>query len=158
MKDPLADLVAAGEAAGLYEQEMDPADVQRLNDGDQEGPRAPRVAPCVVCGEDEDLCDHPTGADVLAVAMAPDDNDIGAGSIREYLVALARQVWVDGEGFSGKRPWGNSGWTTPVEYALIQARYVRGVIDPDYGYVDEVDTDTVDLLIGAALDALAAGG
>ena len=41
------------------------------------------------------------------------DNDAGAATIRDYLVALVREVWRERDGFSGKRPFGNC--TGPVD-------------------------------------------
>lgn len=49
-----------------------------------------------------------TPQQVLDLPM--DDNDAGAKTIREYLASLVEMLWVEGEGFSGKRPFGNSGW------------------------------------------------
>ena len=49
---------------------------------------------------------------ILDIEMQP--NDAGAKTIGEYLIALARNVWIEGEGFSGKRPFGNSGWQWEV--------------------------------------------
>lgn len=57
-----------------------------------------------------------TGKMVLSVPMLP--NDAEAENVRQYLVALARQVWEEGEGFSGKRPFGNSGWEGEVFRSL----------------------------------------
>ena len=57
-----------------------------------------------------------TGKMVLSVPMLP--NDAEAKTVREYLVALARTVWEEGEGFSGKRPFGNSGWEHEVYNSL----------------------------------------
>jgi hypothetical protein len=37
-------------------------------------------------------------------------NDAGAKTIREYLCRLLLKLWQEDEGFSGKRPFGNSGW------------------------------------------------
>ncbi len=58
-----------------------------------------------------------TGEEILALPMDPNTNDAGAISVREYLVALARVVWIEGEGMSGKRPFGNSDWA----YDLYEA-------------------------------------
>lgn len=57
-----------------------------------------------------------TGKMILAIPMR--ENDAEATNIRGYLVALAEQVWVEGEGFSGKRPFGNSDWHDEVYEAL----------------------------------------
>ena len=59
-----------------------------------------------------------TGEEILALPMDPSTNSAGATSVREYLVALARVVWVEGEGMSGKCPFGDSGWECEV-YAAI---------------------------------------
>jgi hypothetical protein len=46
-----------------------------------------------------------------------DDLD-GEVSIREYFAALLSAVWEEQEGFSGKRPFGNSGWYCDLRDAL----------------------------------------
>jgi hypothetical protein len=38
------------------------------------------------------------------------ENDAGADTVRDYLKALLLKLWEEEEGFSGKRPFGNSGW------------------------------------------------
>jgi hypothetical protein len=58
--------------------------------------------------------------------------------IREYLHALLDTVWVEGEGFSGKRPFGNSGWEHDLYVPLIKAKVIKGVLDED-GYIHDVD-------------------
>jgi hypothetical protein len=45
-------------------------------------------------------------------------NDAGANSLREYFKNLAYMVWQEEEGFSGKRPFGNSGWQYDVYKCL----------------------------------------
>lgn len=40
------------------------------------------------------------------------ENDADAATIRDYLKALLLRLWEQGEGFDGKRPFGNSGWNT----------------------------------------------
>jgi len=49
-----------------------------------------------------------TGEEILNIKMVPNDAD--AETIRDYLKALLNQLWMEDEGFSGKRPFGNSGW------------------------------------------------
>lgn len=49
-----------------------------------------------------------TGEEILDLPMA--ENDSGADTIRGYLKALLHKLWDEDEGFSGKRPFGNSGW------------------------------------------------
>lgn len=57
----------------------------------------------------------------LAVRFA---SDAGEGSLRDYLYELLSTLWAEEESFSGKRPFGNSGWQyQPIE-ALIEAGIV----------------------------------
>lgn len=76
--------------------------------------------------------------DVLRLPMP--DNDAGAATVREYLACLVQMVWQEQEGFSGKRPFGNSGWS----YELIEALYEAGFLSgehppPGCGHTDEQD-------------------
>lgn len=96
-----------------------------------------------------------TGRQVLDVPIA--DGDSGATTIRGYLCALAAAVWSDGEGFSGKRPFGNSGWQWDVYAALVKAGLITGTFD-EYGGLDDADTEKGDQLIAAALKTLAERG
>jgi hypothetical protein len=72
-----------------------------------------------------------TPQQVLDVAMEPGRNDVGATSVRGYLTALLAELWREEEGFSGKRPFGNSGWQHDVYSALAKAGYVRHSVDED---------------------------
>jgi hypothetical protein len=91
------------------------------------------------------------GRQVLDVAIEGDDS--GATTIRGYLVALAAAVWDEVDGFSGKRPFGNSGWTWDVHAALAKAGLIEGRFD-EYGGLDHADTEKGDALIRSALRAL----
>ena len=74
-------------------------------------------------------------------------NDAGAETIRDYLKELLRTLIQKEEGFSGKRPFGNSGWLTEELFkALVEGGAVAGRLDSD-GYLDWCDT-------GDAKDAL----
>jgi hypothetical protein len=90
--------------------------------------------------------------DILDTPM--DLNDAGATTIRAYLTALLVTLWQEDEGFSGKRPFGNSGWKYDVWKALIKGGQLPGTLDGD-GYVNEVDTDAGDELILAAIEKMA---
>lgn len=57
-------------------------------------------------------------------------------TIRKYFHELLTALWQEGEGFSGKRPFGNSGWQTDLEIPLIKAGFIAGEI-----FYDEDDTD-----------------
>jgi hypothetical protein len=85
---------------------------------------------------------------ILNLKMAP--NDANAKTIREYLRSLLSTLWVEDEGFSGKRPFGNSGWKYEVYEAMVKAGAVSGRIDGE-GYLEHVDREAADQMI---LDAI----
>lgn len=95
----------------------------------------------------------PTPQQVLDTPMK--ENDSGANTIRGYLVALAREVWSEGEGFSGKRPFGNSSWEWDVFRALVDAGHITGTIDEEFDSLEEFDHIAGNALIMAALNHLA---
>jgi hypothetical protein len=66
-----------------------------------------------------------------------DDLD-GEVTIREYLYQLLNTLWEEGDGFSGKRPFGNSGWEFDLFAALIKAGAIDGSLDEE-GYVNNCD-------------------
>lgn len=90
-----------------------------------------------------------TGEDILNLDIP--EKDIGGNeiyiepedvyTIRDYLKALVATVWIEGEGFSGKRPFGNSGWQSTLYDTLIY-----------YGFDDR--TDVLDEAILKAIRAL----
>jgi len=57
----------------------------------------------------------------LDIEMGPNDAD--AATVRDYLKELLLTVLIEEESFSGKRPFGNSGWQYellgPIESAGI---------------------------------------
>ncbi len=75
--------------------------------------------------------------------------------MRDYLIALLDELWREGEGFSGKRPFGNSGWDYEVYVGLVKAGAVDGKID-EYGYLEELDEEAGRRLILDAIKALGA--
>jgi hypothetical protein len=95
--------------------------------------------------------DQPTPAQILATPM--DANDAHATTIRGYLVALLTELWKDGEGFSGKRPFGSSGWEVELYAALARAGHIAGRFDDD-GWLEDTDEAAGDKLIAAAIQAL----
>jgi hypothetical protein len=86
---------------------------------------------------------------VLDLPM-PDGNDAGAATIREYLIQLLTVLWRENEGFSGKRPFGNSGWDYDLYGPLIEAGLISGRLDED-GFIEDVDDKAGDRLIFAAI-------
>lgn len=81
------------------------------------------------------------------------DDSGGAKTLREYLVALLLTLWDEEDGFSGKRPFGNSGWKYPIYETMIEECVVAGTLD-EYGDVVEIDSDAADELIMKAIKEL----
>lgn len=82
------------------------------------------------------------------------DSDIGPTTIGGYLAALLSAVVRDGEGFDGKRPFGNSGWVGDLYRPLLAAGLVAGRFDAE-GYLEDVDERAaVQLLVGCIEDVL----
>lgn len=80
----------------------------------------------------------------------------GATTIREYLCNLLLTLWEEGEGFSGKRPFGNSGWDYDLLEPLLKAGLIEGSIDED-GYVETMDEKAGNALIHSAIKRLCQG-
>ncbi len=82
--------------------------------------------------------------------------DCNAGdniTIKEYLIAIVREVWDQGEGFSGKRPFGDSGWEYDLYKPLVKAGLIGGEVD-EYGDLEDVDNEAGDKLIFECIDRL----
>lgn len=94
-----------------------------------------------------------TPAEVLALPMDPNQNDAAASNIQEYLVALLKALWEEEEGFSGKRPLGNSGWQWDVYAALVKGGGIQGTFDSD-GYLDDFDGEEAARVIAEAIGTL----
>lgn len=95
-----------------------------------------------------------TPAQILDLPM--EDNDSGARTIRGYLIELLLTVWREGEGFSGKRPFGDSGWVWDLYVALARAGVVTATFDED-GFIDAMTDDQrvcADGLIVSAIQSL----
>lgn len=93
----------------------------------------------------------PTPQQILDLPM--EDNDSGADTVRGYLVALLATLWQEGEGFGGKRPFGNSGWDWDLMRPLVKAGYITGKVDED-GFLDDCDDRAGRKLIAEAIDSL----
>lgn len=81
----------------------------------------------------------------LIVQQSDTDSDIGT-TLREYMEDLLQVLWGEGEDFSPKRPFGESGWQWCVYEALVREGYVRGDVDSD-GDVTDADTAHADQII-----------
>lgn len=78
------------------------------------------------------------------------ENDIGAATVGEFLKTLLITLWEEGEGFSGKRPFGNSDWQYQVYASLIKAGCIIGKFDED-GYINDADYQKADRIIKDAV-------
>lgn len=85
-----------------------------------------------------------TPQEILSLPM--EENDAHAATIGQYLAILLKNVWDAEEDFSGKRPFGNSGWQADIREALIQAEAVEGRIDGD-GWMVGYDLSEIDALM-----------
>ena len=76
---------------------------------------------------------------ILDLPMAR-GNDAGAKTIKDYFKALLKQVLTEEESFSGKRPFGNSGWMHDLYLPMVKAGIIAGEMDSD-GYLEDYDRD-----------------
>jgi len=67
-------------------------------------------------------------------------------TIKGYLRLLLATLWNEGESFSGKRPFGNSGWEYDLYLPLVKAGVVVGELDED-GYIDSIDEQAANALV-----------
>lgn len=81
------------------------------------------------------------------------ENDANAETIREYLKELLHALWEEQEGFSGKRPFGNSGWEYDLYIALINAGIIEGKLD-EYGGIESCDEKKGWAMIAKAIEEL----
>ena len=92
-----------------------------------------------------------TCKEILDLPMEP--GDVGATTIREYLILLLRRLWEEKHKFSGKRPFGSSSWHFDLYKPLIVAKCIAGSCD-EYGCIEDVDEDAGDTLIDLAIESL----
>jgi hypothetical protein len=106
---------------------------------------------------DEDLPDEDDDPSALArkVLKCPmiQPNDARAETVKDFLIALLVTLWEEEEGFSGKRPLGNSDWQPQVYESLAKAGLIDAEFD-EWGYIDNIDYKHVDSLIIAAIRSL----
>lgn len=74
-------------------------------------------------------------------------------TIEEYFKKLLLALWIDGECFDGKRPFGNSGWDRQIYSALISNEIIEGSFD-EYGYIKDFDQVKADNLIIKSIKSL----
>lgn len=74
-------------------------------------------------------------------------------AVREWLKRILKQVLIEEESFSGKRPFGNSGWKYDVYATFIENEIVEGELD-EWECVVDVDQKKADALLLAIVDNL----
>lgn len=77
-------------------------------------------------------------------------------TVREYFRNLLRTLWVEEEGFSGKRPFGNSEWQALLYAHLVKEGYLSGEVYEEEGewYVKNYDEKQAVALTLALIDSL----
>jgi hypothetical protein len=73
-------------------------------------------------------------------------------TIRNYFISLLETLWKEGEGFSGKRPFGDSGWQYDLYYPLAKAGLIKAEFDQDY--LEDFDQEKADKLILELIQSL----
>lgn len=71
------------------------------------------------------------------VLSTPINYELGHGTIRDYFRNLLLTLWNEVEGFSGKRPFGNSGWYLDLVYALARNGILQGAVFDEDGDIEE---------------------
>jgi hypothetical protein len=98
--------------------------------------------------------DQPDPQAILNLPLAACAADSsGATTVRGYLTTLLTKLWREGECFSGKRPFGNSGWHYDLHETLVTAGMISGSFDED-GYLEDCDSSKGHRLVAGAIRAL----
>lgn len=83
-------------------------------------------------------------------------NDAGAKTVADYLKKLLRALVIEQEGFSGKRPFGNSGWICDLAYPLVKAKFIKGSVysEDDYCYADGYSNEELTKFVVKMVDEM----
>lgn len=95
-----------------------------------------------------------TNKEILDLEMQ--ENDAGATTLRGYFYQLLFNLYSEGEGFSGKRPFGNSCWEYEIYAVLVAHKVVKGVLNSE-GYIDAVDEEEATAVTFALIDEMCFG-
>lgn len=93
------------------------------------------------------------GTEVLQLPLDPSRSETEGETVRDYLVALLARLWRQGEGFSGKRPFGESNWKHDIYITLVRAGLVGGSFD-EHGRIEHLDRPAADKLVSDAIEQL----
>jgi hypothetical protein len=78
-------------------------------------------------------------SDIMSLPLNNSSYDPGE-TIGTFFYQLFNELWIQGERFNSKRPFGNGGWHYDIYAVLIRNGLIPGELDND-GYVDKVDAD-----------------
>lgn len=85
------------------------------------------------------------------------DSDVGdTTTIRDYFRKLLMTLWEEREGFSGKRPFGDSCWEYEIYSPLVKAGFIDGEIDED-GWATVKDERVAHAYVGSLIVAMCHG-
>lgn len=77
-------------------------------------------------------------------------DDVDADNIGQYLYNLLFDLWIYGEGFDSKRPFGNSGWDRDLFIALVEVKAIEGTVEYDEdGYIQDCqyeESEAIDMI------------
>ena len=76
------------------------------------------------------------GNAILEVEL--EENDAEANTVGDYLKELLVKLLDEEESFSGKRPFGNSGWLYEIAVPLVKRGLVKGTVNAE-GEVEQVE-------------------
>ena len=92
-----------------------------------------------------------TPQEILDLEM--ESYELGSMTIRDYLKALLKRLWRDGDNFSSKRPFGNSDWCDDLYAALVRHSVIEGNFDEE-GYLANFNKEAGHRTITKAITAL----
>ena len=90
--------------------------------------------------------------EIVAIEFKPIDLNRTL-TIKEYLIELLRTLWQQGEAFSSKRPFGNSGWKYELYIPLFEKGLIKGQLSEN-GDIAKVDTEAGNELILKLIEKL----
>lgn len=75
-------------------------------------------------------------------------DDLGVTlTIKQYLKELLIALWDEKESFSGKRPFGNSGWELDLYKVLVEEKIIKGRINEEDSYLESCNKKEGDRII-----------
>lgn len=157
--DYLEDQIEAQYAAEMdaeYAASMNLLEETILNEGDSSYDSYPEEDSSPFESYTEGVYIEPLEQDIEAhqlLHLPLGDNDAQAATVGEYLGLLLSTLWLQADGFSAKRPFGNSDWQYVVYMAMVKAGLATGVVYEEDGfeYLDEIDEIAADEIILQAI-------